>query len=112
MAAPSLERTRPTISPSGEERRVANRQKAVADAWADPGGMEPAIPCKLLDISSIGAKLAIDAGAVLPDSFVLHAGGTKTSARVIWRRQNQVGVEFEKRVKRYRESGRLPDRKA
>jgi hypothetical protein len=99
MPAPFLDRTR-AKSPTGQERRNASRQKAVADAWADPGGMEPAIPCKLLDISNIGAKLGVDAGASIPESFTLHAGGTKTSARVIWRRQNQVGVEFDKRAKR------------
>ena len=113
MTAPSLDRTREK-SPTGEERRLAARQKALADAWADPGGMEPAIPCKVLDISSVGARLAIDAGVPLPNSFLLHAGGVKTQATVIWRNQRQVGVEFQKNGKRYRESGRLPepDRKA
>lgn len=104
MPAPSLERTRAT-TPANEERRLENRQKAVADAWADPGGMEPAIPCRLLDISSVGAKLGVEADVLLPDSFTLHAGGTKAAARVVWRRKNQIGVEFEKRAKRFRESG-------
>lgn len=108
MPAPSLDRSR-AKSPSGEERRLASRQKALADAWADPGGMEPAIPCKVLDISTVGAKLVIDANVDAPDSFVLHAGGVKTAVRVIWRRQNQIGVEFDKRAKRYRESSRLPE---
>lgn len=113
MTTPYLDRSR-AKSPTGEERRVVGRQKSVADVWADPGGMEPAIPCRLLDISLIGAKLSLDAGVQLPDSFILHAGGVKTMARVIWRRQNMLGVEFEKGAMRARDGSRLPppDRKA
>lgn len=107
MPAPSLDRNR-AKSPTGDERRQSIRQKSVADVWADPGGMQPAIPCKLLDISSVGAKLSCEAGVKLPDSFVLHAGDTKVAARVIWRRQDKVGVEFDKRARSYRESSRLP----
>jgi len=81
---------------SVEERRSAARQKAYSEAWADPGGVEPAIPCKVIDISHAGAKLECPPGVSLPAEFTLHVGNTKYAARVIWRRQAQIGVELEK----------------
>lgn len=97
MHAPSLEKGKSKVSPV-DERRTAARLKAYAEAWADPGGMEPAIPCKVIDISGGGAKL--DCQATLPERFTLHVGAAKHAAHVIWRRQTQVGVEFEKSAKK------------
>lgn len=70
--------------------------------------MEPAIVCKILDISYTGAKLIFWPENPLPDTFVLHTGYTKHYAKVVWRRKNQVGVEFETLTRPYRESGKLP----
>lgn len=107
MSAPFLQRTANKI-PSAEDRREAARLKSYAETWADPGGMDPAIPCRIIDISSTGAKL--ESRAPLPDDFVLHVGAAKHAAHVVWRRQSFVGVEFQKGMRSYRESGRLPPR--
>lgn len=86
-------------SPSGSERRIAERNKSYAEAWADPGGMNPAIICKIIDISHTGAKLAFNPNVKVPDRFILHTGFTKRPAFVVWRREAQIGVEFELRRK-------------
>ena len=82
---------------AASDRRVAPRLKSYAEVWADPGGVDPAIPCRIMDISTTGAK--IDAlGAELPDRFILHTGGHRHAAEVVWRRQTLVGVTFLKSV--------------
>jgi hypothetical protein len=108
MPASHLDKSAKKVSPA-DERRASARQKAYAEAWADPGGVEPAIPCKVIDISMKGAKL--ECGAVLPENFTLHVGAAKYAAQAIWRRQNQVGVEFQKAVKKLRDAGRLPEKR-
>lgn len=92
------------------DRRAAPRHKSYADVWADPGGMEPAFPCRIVDISTTGAKID-GLGATLPDNFVLHAGQAKHVARVVWRRQTLVGVEFQKGSKPPRDGARLSERR-
>lgn len=96
MASPGLD-TRRAKSPSGSERRIANRNKSYAESWVDPGGILPAIICKIIDISYTGAKLMFNPGVVVPDTFVLHTGASKRSANVVWRSKSEVGVEFELR---------------
>ncbi len=108
MPDPWLDKNNPKTPASGE-RRASPRQKSHAEAWADPGGMAPAIPCKVIDISSAGAKLAFPPGSNLPDTFILRAGNTKRSAHVVWRRKDEIGVEFQRVTQHYRESGRLPE---
>ncbi|MBU6525489.1 hypothetical protein OGR47_00460 [Methylocystis sp. MJC1] len=72
--------------------------------------MEPAIPCRIVDISTTGAKID-GLGATLPDSFILHAGNAKHVVRVVWRRQTLVGVEFQKGSKLPRDGARLSERR-
>jgi hypothetical protein len=110
MSTTYTARNRPKAAPASPERRVAPRLKSFTDAWADPGGMEPAVPCRLIDISVTGAK--IDAmGAELPDRFVLHAGHAKHVAQVVWRRQTMAGVEFQKGARIPRDGAKLPERR-
>lgn len=109
MPDPRLDKNNPNKTPASGERRASPRQKSHAEAWADPGGMAPAIPCKVIDISSAGAKLSFQPGSNLPEIFNLRAGHTTRSARVVWRRKDQIGVEFLRSTRRYPESGRLPD---
>jgi hypothetical protein len=96
MAAPVKENNR-SIFAAGDERRIATRLKSFTEAWADPGGFETAVPCRVMDISMMGAKIECQ-GAVLPENFVLHIGAAKHLAQVVWRRQTLVGVAFQKGV--------------
>jgi hypothetical protein len=110
MAVSFTERSRQRLAAAPSDRRAAPRMKSFAEVWADPGGMELAIPCRIIDISTTGAKLDCG-GATLPDSFVLHAGHAKHVAQVVWRRQTLVGVEFQKGAKAPRDGAKLPERR-
>jgi hypothetical protein len=104
------EKPRQKASPQ-QERRAAARLKFLLDAWADPGGVAPAIPCEVIDRSTTGAK--IDCGAAdLPDVFILAVGQERHVAEVVWRRQTLVGVAFRKGVRPPRAGARLPARES
>jgi hypothetical protein len=109
MAAPVKENNR-SIFPAGDERRMATRLKSFTEAWADPGGFETAVPCRVMDISMMGAKIDCH-GGVLPENFVLHIGAAKHLARVVWRRQTLVGVVFQKGVQASRGGSRPAERR-
>jgi hypothetical protein len=89
-----------------DDRRAAPRMKSFAEVWADPGGMDPAVPCRIIDISTTGAKLDCG-GATVPDSFVLHAGHATHVVQVVWRRQTLIGVEFQKGARPPRDGSKL-----
>jgi PilZ domain-containing protein len=53
--------------------------------------------CRLIDISANGARLVVDDIETTPDSFDLllsRFGRTSYRCSVIWKRGNEVGVEF------------------
>ncbi len=91
MAAPFLDISNRKVA-AADDRRDSTRMKSYAEAWVDPGGMEAAVPCRIIDISRTGAK--IECASTLPDSFLLHVGANKYVGQVVWRRQQQLGVEF------------------
>jgi hypothetical protein len=109
MATPFTDRPRKQAS-IADDRRGSPRMKSFADVWADPGGMEPAIPCRIIDISTTGAKLDC-LGGTLPDSFILHSGNAKHVAQVVWRRQTLLGVEFQKGARLPRDGVKLSERR-
>jgi hypothetical protein len=83
---------------SGGERRRTSRRKSFGEAWADPGGTVIPTVCKVLDISSEGAGLTIRCESTLTDTFFLHIGTAKHLARVVWRSEQRLGVEFQKPI--------------
>ncbi len=89
------------------ERREDPRRKSCLDSWADPGGLMAAIPCRVIDMSTTGAKIEC-ADPSLPDNFTLVLGSAKYVAEVVWRRQIFVGVAFRKGVRPPRQEGRAP----
>jgi hypothetical protein len=105
MYAPYVERSRYQIA-LADERRAALRHKSFSDVWADPGGMQPALPCKVIDLSTTGAKIDSPYGT-LPDRFVLTVGNARHVAQVVWRRQTLLGVEFQKGARPPREGTKL-----
>lgn len=52
--------------------------------------------CVVRDISSLGARLAIESAGSIPDRFSLtfNTAGTERACRVAWRTSTQLGVEF------------------
>ncbi len=92
------------------ERRGAARLNYLVEAWADPGGVRPALPCEIIDLSTTGAR--IDCGAaVLPKLFILALGHERHVAEIVWRRQTLIGVAFRKGARPPR-AGARPERGA
>ncbi|MGE3148159.1 MAG: PilZ domain-containing protein [Pseudorhodoplanes sp.] len=57
--------------------------------------------CMISDVSDTGARLIVDQVDNVPEDFVLHLtrdGRTRRKCHVIWRSENQVGIEFQKDV--------------
>ncbi len=81
------------------DRRVGKRRTVNVSAWADPGGAWPVIDCRIIDLTSEGARVASASGVELPEVFQLRADSTKVIGvvEVRWRRGNQVGVKFLER---------------
>jgi len=74
------------------------RRPSGARVWADPGGVAPAIDCKLIDVSDQGARVAPMYGGELPDEFSLELDPTRSlgDAKVVWRQGGAVGVQLKK----------------
>jgi len=79
--------------------RRESRQEVGRKAWLDIGGGSPLLPCTLIDISSSGARLALDDAAQVPPTFALRLtrNGTENySCRVVWRNVDALGIAFAK----------------
>ncbi len=57
----------------------------------------PLIACAIVDISESGARISLEAGQTLPETFTLlltRNGRTRRQCRVVWRDGQTLGVEF------------------
>ena len=83
-----------------KDKRTARRRPIRYTAWAvpEPGKLHG---CVLSDISDSGARIDIENSKTLPDRFVLllsSNGSARRTCRVVWRKPQQVGVKFERRL--------------
>jgi hypothetical protein len=79
------------------QRRRPQRKAANTAAWIEKGNNHLLERCTLINVSDKGAWLSINDVHDLPLHFKLHlVRGTQESVecRVIWRKRNDVGVEF------------------
>ena len=54
------------------------------------------VPCTILDVSLGGAKLQFEGSAPAGTAIALsHAEGESVICAEVWRRDNQVGIEFD-----------------
>ena len=85
-----------------KDKRKSRRQPMRYTAWMVLDG-EQLHGCMLSDISDTGARLNVEKSAKLPDRFVLVLSGrgpARRNCRVVWRKPQQVGVAFERRLAR------------
>ena len=85
------------------EKRRNVRRTITYPAFIDLGDNSPARECTLCDASQEGAQLAVADPNSLPDEFILALssdGAARRRCHVVWRTENQVGVEFLKEVKK------------
>ncbi len=78
-----------------EQRDMARRRvlKPAKIAFGRAG----IIDCTLRNISDSGACLQVASPIGIPDTFnlLLDAGKTTRACRVLWRKDRQIGVEFQ-----------------
>ena len=56
------------------------------------------LPCTLLDVSDLGARLRTEHARELPEHFTIaltERGVPRRQCRVVWRGDHEVGVSFE-----------------
>lgn len=78
------------------EKRTAKRQPLRYTAWAALTA-DQRHGCVVSDVSDTGARIDVQDSTTLPDHFVLmltSSGSARRFCRVMWRKPNQVGVQF------------------
>ncbi len=81
--------------------RRESRKEVGRKAWLDIGGGRPLLACTLIDISSRGAKLALEDAPQVPLTFGLrltHGGKTDFTCQIVWRSADALGIAFAKTV--------------
>ena len=83
---------RPDFGYVNAERRRHPRRPVNVAAEITIGG-QVHCECTVLDVSQGGAQLAIPAGFIVPDEFMLTP--PSRLCRVAWRKADRVGVAFQ-----------------
>ena len=79
------------------DKRRRPRKHLDLPAWIDVGNDARLQRCTLVDMSDSGARLAVDDIESLPDKFLLalsRSGQPRQSCNVVWRRHDEIGIEF------------------
>src|SRR5262249_27381264 len=85
-----------SASRSRGNKRQAARVKSGTPAWIRLDGGFATRPCRLLDVSDTGVRIAVDRGLQVPSDFVivLSQRGHGRRCVVKWRNATQIGAEF------------------
>lgn len=85
---------RPEASNAKERRARRDRALLQARLWYGNGALSHS--CLVVQISTTGAKLAVDEGVPLPDRFHLAIAqkGIDCNALLVWRRGGEAAVAF------------------
>jgi hypothetical protein len=83
-------------SSANDNKRVAPRQKTLKSAKVVHLTKWLAVDCAVRDISATGAKLQCKDQISVPDEmrFVLISDNTIRKAKVAWRHDDLIGIEF------------------
>ena len=60
----------------------------------NPGDGRAPIVCVMVDYSVTGMRLQLPADVPLPDQLTALIGEIEHAARIVWRRDNMIGVDF------------------
>jgi hypothetical protein len=79
------------------EKRSAPRTRAFLKGKAIFNNRQSTLDCLVRDISATGARLEVSNAVLLPDAFDLYVAQKDATlrARITWRRDGEIGVEFE-----------------
>lgn len=81
---------------SGQMERRKNPRRRVLKKGSIQFGAS-AIDCRVRNVSSVGAMLDVESPVVIPVEFVLvvPVDDMRMRCRIIWAKQNRLGVEFQ-----------------
>lgn len=77
--------------------RKSSRKDLQYPAWVDAGDGSSPLRCTMLDVSQIGARLAIENSNDIPAEFthlLTVGGGVRPQCRVVRRSNGEIGVQF------------------
>jgi DNA-directed RNA polymerase subunit RPC12/RpoP len=80
-------------SASRAERRVVARHRVTTSGSIEFGGDR--LACMVRNLSAAGAGLDSTGRARIPKRFTLIAEGSRLRCRVIWRREERIGIAFD-----------------
>ena len=83
-----------TVQKAGGSRRRESPGKL---AMLMSGKGSPTRACRVLHLSQIGARLAVEMFAELPQKFILLLspdGGLRRQCEVVWQSESAIGVRF------------------
>lgn len=83
-----------------QDRRRHSRATSIKKVRLETGGDDPVFMARVLDMSVAGARLQLEAPAMLPETFLLtvHTADAPSSkqvrCRLQWQQNTQLGVSF------------------
>ena len=93
-----------------KNKRKSLRRQIRYTAWLVLDG-DQLHGCVLSDASDSGARLEVEDSKIVPDAFTLLLvgnGSARRKCRVVWRKPQQVGVKFERRLAQHDRATLVP----
>ncbi|MEE9313293.1 MAG: PilZ domain-containing protein [Rhizobiaceae bacterium] len=81
---------------SNQERRSSTRQRMLKSGTVSPDGRLSVFDCVVKNMSETGARIKVQAQQSIPNEliFMLKGSSIKADARVIWRHEKEIGLQF------------------
>jgi hypothetical protein len=76
------------------ERRKFQRHRTLKPAKIVFNQNASVIDCMARNLSAAGARLQVPNVVTIPERFELVIGGARRSAKIVWRLDREIGVEF------------------
>ena len=91
MNTPTIANTVPV-----EDRRAHRRQRMFKSGAVSPDGHFCAIGCTVRNLSETGVRIQVGVQSAIPSNFVFQMkdGSIRTKARIVWRHEKEIGVNF------------------
>ena len=77
------------------EKRRSPRHRVLKSAFIVTSEKAPKLECTVRNISGTGAAVQVSTTFGLPQTFELIVDGVRRRCRVVWRKDNKIGVTFE-----------------
>jgi two-component system response regulator len=84
------------LGKSVDDKRRAQRKRMLKGGTIAFSARHATVPCVVRDVSGTGARLQVQNGMGVPDTFelIVELDGLEAQCAVVWRKPSEVGVEF------------------